>query len=297
MEPCAICGHKDLQPLYHGAIRMGRFGTRSAQEHTVWKCSSCQSAFLPASLGQDAAYYESEDYRKEVNESSEVSDYFRMHDGEQAANLAVTGTACFRDKVVADIGCGGGSFLDGIKGHARTAIAIEPSRVFRDSLSKRGYAVFPYAQEALREFRGKVDVVTSFSVLEHVQDPLGFLRDARELLAPGGSAIISTPNADDALLEALPEAYPAFFFRKAHLWYFNPKSLENLLERAGFDQIRIIPRQRFGLSNFLGWLRSRAPQGEKRSGFVTGAMDAAWKSELERTLRCDYLFAEARLPA
>ena len=294
-EVCGICGGTNLEVLYRGRIRLGRFGNFSQEDHTVWKCAQCLAGFLPNTLGQSELYYESQAYREEVDVGADVADYFRLHDGEQVFNLAVTGVAVFRDKMVADVGCGGGSFLDVVKGYARGAVAIEPSRIFRESLIGRGYVAYSYSRDALSDHRGRVDVVTSFSVLEHVQDPLAFLREIRDLLAPDGKMILSTPNAGDALLEALPDTYPSFFFRKAHLWYFNSISLKNLLERAGYEDIRIIPRQRFGLSNFLGWMRDASPQGHKRISFVTEAMDAIWKVELERTQRCDYLYAEASL--
>lgn len=295
MHSCKICGGHDLQTLYRGLIRVGRFGTLTDKDQTVWRCANCLAGFLPTTLGQSADYYESQKYREEVDESSEVSDYFRLHDGEQAVNIGIIGTAAFRGKVVADVGCGGGSFLDGIRGYCKMAVAIEPSKTFRDSLGKRGYSVFPYSADALREFQGRVDVATSFSVLEHVEDPLAFLKELRELLSSGGKAYISTPNADDLLLDALPQDYPRFFFRKAHLWYFSPESLLKLLVLAGFSRIRLIPHQRFGLSNFLGWMKDRSPQGKNHYAFVTEAMDAAWKAELERTRKCDYLYAEADL--
>ncbi len=290
---CTVCGGANLSVLYRGPIRVGKFGNLSSSEQTVWQCSACRCAFLPHSLGQSAGYYEGQEYRREVDESAEVGDYFRLHDAEQARNLAITGTSAFRDKNIADVGCGGGSFLDAVSGFAKRTVAIEPSQIFRESLVQRGYVTFPYASEAKGEFTKMLDVITSFSVLEHVEDPLGFLKDIRALLAPGGKLILSTPNTEDALLDALPIEYPRFYFRKAHLWYFDKQSLAKLLSLAGFSRSTIIPHQRFGLSNFLGWLRDKTPQGQNRHGFVTKAMDAAWKAELERTFRCDYLFAEA----
>lgn len=42
------------------------------------------------------------------------------------------------------------------------------------------------------------DLVTSTEVIEHVENPIGFLRNIRALLKPGGFAIITTPNVDNA---------------------------------------------------------------------------------------------------
>jgi hypothetical protein len=138
-----------------------------------------------------------------------------------------------------------------------------------------------------------VDQVVSFDVLEHVSDPLAFLQGIRNLLAAGGSAHIGTPNADDLLLEVLPEAYPSFFYRKAHLWYFNAQSLIGLCKRAGFSEARIIPSQRYGLGNFHGWIQEKKPLGHRTPFYLTGTLDAVWKDQLQKSLRCDYLYVEA----
>lgn len=40
------------------------------------------------------------------------------------------------------------------------------------------------------------DLVTAIEVIEHVESPIGFLRNVGRLLAPGGIAVITTPNVD-----------------------------------------------------------------------------------------------------
>ena len=40
------------------------------------------------------------------------------------------------------------------------------------------------------------DLVTAIEVIEHVESPIGFLRNVGRLLAPGGVAVLTTPNVD-----------------------------------------------------------------------------------------------------
>lgn len=40
------------------------------------------------------------------------------------------------------------------------------------------------------------DLVTAIEVIEHVESPIGFLRNVGDLLAPDGVAILTTPNVD-----------------------------------------------------------------------------------------------------
>lgn len=291
---CKICSHDQLSTIYQGPIRKGRFGDLTPDHHDIWKCESCGSGFLD--VVHDASFYESDDYRKSVDCDSEPSDFYANHDVEQLQNLSHTGTDQWRDQVVADVGCGAGSFLDFVSGAAKTVIAIEPSDIFRKELSQKGYETYPYANEALGDWAGQCDSVVTFSVLEHIADPRTFLRELYSLLKPGGRLLLSTPNTRDALLGYLGDEYSRFYFRMAHLWYFDSASLTRVLEHSGFGEIAIKNHQRFGLANFMNWSNHKEPTGNRTLDFITPAMDAVWKAELERLGRADYLFACATRP-
>jgi len=43
---------------------------------------------------------------------------------------------------------------------------------------------------------GAFGIVTASEVIEHVESPIGFLRNVRRILSPGGAAILTTPNVD-----------------------------------------------------------------------------------------------------
>ena len=43
---------------------------------------------------------------------------------------------------------------------------------------------------------GSFELVTAVEVIEHVESPIGFLRNVCRLLAPGGVAVLTTPNVD-----------------------------------------------------------------------------------------------------
>jgi SAM-dependent methyltransferase len=44
----------------------------------------------------------------------------------------------------------------------------------------------------------KFGLVTAFEVIEHVESPIGFLRNVGRLLKPTGLAVLTTPNVDNA---------------------------------------------------------------------------------------------------
>lgn len=96
---------------------------------------------------------------------------------------------------VLDIGCGSGALLARLQTRGYEVVGIEPGSVTAaEDLSVRGVRIvrgaFPNAVLEGRQF----DVVYSWHVIEHVSEPVGFLRAVKESLAPGGVAIIGTES-------------------------------------------------------------------------------------------------------
>ena len=287
--PCLICGATGLQGFYRGPIRTGSFGKSSAKEAEITRCPACGAQYLPPVMEDMAAYYQSGNYRQDLDQGNTVEKYFQLSDDEQTFKAEILGFHQLRNRVVADVGCGGGSFLDLAKGAASRTLAIEPDQNYHASLAQRGHEVFPYASAALAQYRGGVDVAVSFSVIEHIERPREFLAEIRALLKPGGKLLLSTPNARDFLLEICPE-YRAFFYRKVHLWYFDGDALRHLAKLAGFDRCEIQFKHRFDLSNFFIWLRDHRPSGLGAIP-LDQTVNALWAQSLEKAGRSDYLYA------
>lgn len=284
---CGLCGAGSWEVVFRGRIRAGRFGTLSPEEQTVLRCTACRVGFLPPSSEVD---YDSEKYRELVDGDGSPERFYDLHDAEQAGKLGILGSGELRHKVVADVGCGAGSFLDLVKGFASETLAIEPTRSYHPALAAKGHQVFSYCDDVPAEWVGRVDTAVCFSVVEHVSDPVSLLRAVRRLLRPGGRLLLSTPNLDDWMLELLPEDYGAFFFRTVHSWYFDAGSLKRLAAAAGFGECAVEYVHRFDLSNALLWLRDRQPSG-RGTVSVGPPVNAAFRSWLESTGRADYLYA------
>lgn len=294
---CSVCGGAGGEVVYAGPIRSGRFGSLTERSFELVRCAACGSISLPPEAAALAADYESGAYRASVDGSADPAHFLALHAAEQPGNLeAAGGESALAGVRLADVGCGAGAFLETVRHAVSEGIGIEPDSIMRASLAERGIEAYPYASEAVSARPGSVDLAVSFATIEHVTDPLGFLSDVRELLRPGGRVVLTTPNHDDLLLELAAESYRPFFYRTAHLHYFDARSLSAVLERAGFERVKVRGRHRFGLSNALAWLRDGRPSGDAAWPGVTGQMDAAWRCELERTLRSDFLIAEAYRP-
>ena len=195
-----------------------------------------------------------------------------------------------RDKVLVDVGCAAGSFLDHVSGLAKETIAIEPCTAYHDSLLAHGHIVFPSCEVAIEQKINNVDFVFSFSVIEHVSNPREFLQNIASMMGPSSRLLISTPNRNDVLMDLLPEDYPAFFYRTVHRWYFDQGSFSRCAEFSGMDVIESRCVHRFGLSNALIWLRDRKPGGSFSLPSVNAVMEHCWQNSLEQAGTGDYLY-------
>lgn len=286
---CEICGDTAWTAVHRGPIRDGAFG-QLRPAATVARCGGCGADRLAEECCPPPEFYETEAYRNHLHQQAETTSFLAAHDELQIFPLLSLWPQPLRGRVVADVGCAGGSFLDHVSGVATRAVAIEPCAAFHDGLRARGYEIYPYAAAAAEAIPGEVDVAVSLQVIEHTVDPRTFLADIRPLLKPDGLLLVSTPNRTDFLMEALPGDYPAFFYRVAHRWYFDADSLGACARAAGFEVCDTRFIQRYDMSNGLLWIRDKRPSGRARMAGVTRLGDDLWKTFLESTGRSDCLY-------
>ncbi|MBI4055698.1 MAG: class I SAM-dependent methyltransferase [Elusimicrobia bacterium] len=156
-------------------------------------------------------------------------------------------------KRLLDIGCGRGLFLKEAdrKGFKVSGIDFDRENI---ALCQKRFGlceVYPMdlAQFTQKYPERKYDVITFFEVLEHQDDPGGFLKNIRCLLAPGGRIALSVPNRLRAI-ESLAEVDRAPY----HLTKWSPKALRHILQKHGFTILQLEPKTLDG-EDLSGWIR------------------------------------------
>ena len=192
---------------------------------------------------------------------------------------------------ILEIGCSSGFMLFPLKCLGHKCVGIEPSGYFSEFVRQHNIEVYDSLQH-LSEKNGdsKYDLVMHFFVMEHIADPLRFLKTQVDLLKPGGKIIFEIPNASDPLysLYDIP-AFERFYWSKAHPWYFNEHSLRYLIDQLGIDY-KVVLDQRYDISNHIIWARDGKPGGMKRFSDVFSAeFNEAYKSALIKSGHCDTL--------
>jgi len=134
---------------------------------------------------------------------------------------------------IVDIGCGDGSQLD-----LMAARGFRPIGVERDAqslaLRSRAAQVVEGSAEALppQLVRGSFDAVLFRQVLEHLVDPVAALRNAAELLRPGGLLFVEVPNAHSAVSRQSGLSWVHMDVPR-HLNFFSVDSLSAAVRAAG----------------------------------------------------------------
>ncbi|MCV2885438.1 class I SAM-dependent methyltransferase [Aestuariibacter sp. AA17] len=288
---CCLCSNNEDEPIYSGKIRDGQYGSLSKAEVDVLQCTHCGLVRLSHDMNEPD-FYESETYRETFNGTASIESYVHVHDVEQPPRINKIGIEAFRNKVVLDIGCGGGAFLDQVAGVAKTTIAVEPFVGFHEELKKKGHIVVSSSEELLPEWRTSIDTIVSFGVIEHVDNPLSFLKDAYPLLKDDGCFYLETDNLNDILMKLNVEAFPTFFYRTAHLWYFNAETLSTLARKAGYHISNTSFRHNFDLSNTLVWANNGIPSGNGKLSFIDNNLNLMWKQFLEQQGYADLIFMQ-----
>jgi 2-polyprenyl-3-methyl-5-hydroxy-6-metoxy-1,4-benzoquinol methylase len=167
-----------------------------------------------------------------------------------------------KNKNFLEIGCSAGQFLSHVYQQFSNFSGIElDSHCAEYVRNKFNISVYEHELDKC-DFKGNTfDYIAFFQVLEHVADPVKFLKFVHALLKENGKVFIEVPNLYDPLLVLWSvESYHQFYYHEAHSFYFSEKSLVKLLETAGFKVDECFFLQDYNILNHLYWFFNSGPQ-------------------------------------
>jgi 2-polyprenyl-3-methyl-5-hydroxy-6-metoxy-1,4-benzoquinol methylase len=172
------------------------------------------------------------------------SEYRRLYQGQEGPNMKDLAVQAARAQVtlgyirqwvksahcILDIGCSSGALLQKLYTHYQAqGFGVEPGTVYRQYAQSSGLMVFPSLEELEQTEMPHFNLISMMHVLEHLPDPVEYLRHLREnLLEPDGWLLVEVPNlfAHDC-------------FEVAHLISFSAHSLSQVVQKAGFRPIHL----------------------------------------------------------
>lgn len=288
---CRFCGSTENKIVSRTVL--------DAPDAAIYRCASCDMVYLFPIMteAEEAAFYAAE-FEKYMEGRAGAgwrspAQHFRSYQEEGERRLALVRPALRPDDSVLEIGSSTGYFLDDLRGYVRAVAGVEPSDTYGAFSRQRGIETV----KDISDLRGRTfDVIVLYYVLEHLRDPVGYLRALRAYCAPGARLLIEVPNVDDALLTVYHvAAFDRFYWQKAHYHNFSRQTLAAVLQTAGYRG-EVSGVQRYDLSNHMTWMMEGKPGGHGRFRDLFGsAVEAAYAEALKRRWVCDTLFASAEM--
>ena len=187
----------------------------------VLKCESC--GFVQAIPGIGESDYDQ--YVMSWMHLKTMADYRRGLCTELVGRYSLHG------RKILDVGCGSGEFLELLLSCGAVACGVEPSGVLADKAREKKFQVIQDVVSAKSMLEvGPIDGFTCLQVLEHVADPVGFLKILRTSLSTSGVGFVEVPS-----LERIVEDRRLYEFFVDHLNYFTMGTLTMACESAGFQ--------------------------------------------------------------
>ena len=143
-----------------------------------------------------------------------------------------------KGKRLLDIGCGTGHFGGYMADAGWNVVGIEPSKDAEILSNRFQFEVYGSMDDCIASETEKFDAVTLLNVLEHVSDPVEFLKSAMRFISSQGILIIRVPNDFTSIQEAARSKFnvnPWWIAYPDHINYFNFESLKMLLEDLGLE--------------------------------------------------------------
>lgn len=133
-----------------------------------------------------------------------------------------------------DVGCGPGVFLEVVSKDKNWQsygldLSSEAIKIAKQEKLNARVATLTKISFGKKKF----DVITAFQLIEHDRNPLSFFTTARAKLKDGGVLMITTPSAAGFLARVMGKSWFGYYNHE-HLYFFTPKTLSSLAERAGF---------------------------------------------------------------
>src|SRR6185369_14573470 len=220
---CPICGGSSLRPL------------KAKNSYAMARCLACRHLFATRapSEAELADYYARYCYEAAGLERVPPFIFKRLTE-------VVAGFRSYRNtNRFLDVGFGAGAMLRVAKEAGWDVYGIEFSGLAVEQAWKNGFTNATHGDFLRAPYEPEsFDVIVGIELLEHLPDPLPFIRQAARLLAPGGLFYSTTPNGAGLSGSMLGVDW-SVCAPPEHLHLFSPESVREALILSGFGRVRV----------------------------------------------------------
>ncbi len=260
-DNCAVCGTKSSLEL---RLR--------AAAGDVLRCSSCDTWALNDGRDSTPAFQNEKFDRQWALSGVHGLSGRRNRARARKRMRLLAGFLGGPGKTVLEIGPGTGHLLTELRANGYHATGLDQSS--EAAVFAKEQSGLPVISGELSSLDAKFDAVISFHVIEHVNDPVEFCREAVEKLCDNGILVIVTPNHgfyDAVLPDRVTDRY---FVIPEHRYYFSPRGLGYVARRVGLS-IELLSSMESEDSRFYRRLQHALPK-VRGSGLLSRAVATLW---------------------
>lgn len=202
------------------------------------ECNTCKFSYLNPRINSDIIF---SSYETNIDNKHLEQDKWRIKTFKKSMKkiLHLIDIKEIRNLSFLDIGSASGAFLKSIKDIGFNEEGYEPSK-WMVNFGKKNYNVnINQGSIDTVKKQKKFDFISFWDVLEHVTDLDQTLLKVKELSKKNTILIINVPDIDSISCKLMKKNWP--FYLNVHLYYFNKKSLQNILNKYDFSYINSFP--------------------------------------------------------
>jgi 2-polyprenyl-3-methyl-5-hydroxy-6-metoxy-1,4-benzoquinol methylase len=99
-----------------------------------------------------------------------------------------------KDAATLDVGCGNGAFLKSLTDHGYRNLAAADMENYLTLAAPKQFMELDLSYDKLPVPDVSFDAITAWEVIEHLENPHNFIREAHRTLKSGGYFLVSIPN-------------------------------------------------------------------------------------------------------
>ena len=245
---CKICNSKSKRIIWNDKLREGKSFTK--KKYKIFQCLNCRVRYTEKI---DLKLNDSSIFRKIYDGANTIKKYQNFNKPREIKKIKyIEKFVDLKNKSVLETNCGAASILDYLQ-KKKCKTFGQDNIIYKGHLEKKHV----YYEKIDKIYGKKFDIILSLAEIEHVHDPIIFLKKLKKLLVHKGKIIIRVPNYENIYLYSIKKDFQKFDFRTSHNFYFCKNSLRYLFKKT---KLNIKVEQGFNeydINHFFHYFKTR----------------------------------------